>query len=55
MNKLQFLISRDEKKEYNKIYYQNNKDKWIQYKQNRKQKLLALRPVIIFGFASGSR
>ena len=48
MNKSEFLISRDVKKEYRKIYYSANKDKWIQYKENRKQKLLDLRPVIIF-------
>ena len=47
MNKLEFLISRDVKKEYRKTYYSANKDKWIQYKENRKQKLLDLRPVII--------
>lgn len=48
MNKLEFLISRDVKKEYRKTYYSANKDKWIQYKENRKQKLLDLRPVIFF-------
>ena len=48
MNKLEFLISRDVKKEYRKTYYSANKDKWIQYKENRKQKLLDLRPVFFF-------
>ena len=49
MNKLEFLINRDEKKEYRQMYYQNNKYRWIQYKETRIHKLLDLRPVIIFG------
>ena len=50
MNKLEFLISRDVKKEYRKTYYSANKDKWIQYKENRKQKLLDLKGQFFFIF-----
>lgn len=48
MYKLQILINRNEKQEYRKVYYQNNKNKWITYRQNRLQKLKDLRPAIIF-------
>ena len=49
MNKLKFLINRDEQQEYRQMYYQKNKYRWIKYKETRVQKLLDLRPAIIFG------
>ena len=48
MNESQFVASRDKRMEYMRLYYQSNKEKWIRYKEKRKQKLLDERPVIVF-------
>lgn len=48
MNKLKFLIDRNDRVEYNRMYYQAYKHKWVEYRRTRVQKLKDLRPVIIF-------
>lgn len=49
MNKLKFLLNRNEEKEKRQMYYKKNKYRWIKYKKTRDQKILDLRPAIIFG------